>query len=188
MSRAKKVGPGAPHLAPGTEYFYRFIRGNTISMTGRTKTLLVGKTDEISLAVVSCSNHSAGYFHSYAHLAIAEPVDAVLALGDYIYQYGLGGFATEFADQLGRIPEPAHECVTYADYAMRYAQYPRDPDLQAAHAAAPWILTWDDHETTNDSWVGGAQNHDPTRCWLIVLPPLMSDRLNGAPILPTNFG
>jgi len=148
-------------LRAGTEYFYRFQRGDDFSSIGRTKTLPVGKVEKITLAVVSCSNHPAGYFHSYAHLAKSEPVDAVLALGDYIYEYGLGGYATENAEALGRVPEPVHECVTYSDYATRYAQYHRDPDLQAAHAIAPWILTWDDHETANDSWSGGAQNHDP---------------------------
>lgn len=148
-------------LKPATNYYYRFIRGENTSMTGRTKTLPVGDVEQISMAIVSCSNHPAGYFHSYAHLAKAEPVDVVLALGDYIYEYGLGGYATEFAEELGRVPEPEHECVTYDDYATRYAQYHRDPDLQAAHAAAPWILTWDDHESANDSWKDGAQNHDP---------------------------
>jgi phosphodiesterase/alkaline phosphatase D-like protein len=153
----------ADGLGAGTEYFYRFTRKETRSDIGRTKTLPAGKVDQILLAVVSCSNHPAGYFHSYAHLAQAEPVDAVLALGDYIYEYGLGGFATEFAEELQRVPEPIHECVKYEDYATRYAQYHRDPDLQAAHLAAPWILTWDDHETANDSWKGGAQNHDPAK-------------------------
>ncbi|VAV89578.1 hypothetical protein MNBD_ALPHA06-2033 [hydrothermal vent metagenome] len=148
-------------LVAGTVYFYRFVRDGVPSETGRTKTLPTGDVRQISLAVVSCSNHPAGYFHSYAHLAQAEPVDAVLALGDYIYEYGLGGFATDDAEALGRVPEPVHECISYADYAMRYAQYHRDPDLQAAHKVAPWIMTWDDHETANDSWNGGAQNHDP---------------------------
>ncbi len=146
-------------LQPGTEYFYRFTRNDVASAIGRTKTLPQGKVDEIALAVVSCSNLPSGYFHSYAHLAASEPVDAVLALGDYIYEYGLGGYGTDDAEALGRVPEPVYECLSYADYAMRYAQYHRDPDLQAAHAIAPWIMTWDDHETANDSFKGGAQNH-----------------------------
>ncbi len=148
-------------LQAGTEYFYRFLYDGATSDVGRTKTLALGPVEKISLAVVSCSNHPAGYFHSYAHIAKSDPVDAVLALGDYIYEYGLGGYATEDAVALGRIPEPEHECVTYEDYAMRYAQYHRDPDLQAAHKVAPWIMSWDDHETANDSWRGGAENHNP---------------------------
>ncbi len=147
-------------LNPGTEYYYRFTGDNgETSPTGRTKTLPDGHLDELNMAIVSCSNHPAGYFHSYRHIADVAPVDVVIHLGDYIYEYGLGGFATKDAEALGRVPEPKHECISLDDYRRRYAQYHRDPDLQDAHAAAPWIITWDDHESANDSWTGGAQNH-----------------------------
>ncbi|MDQ7017605.1 MAG: alkaline phosphatase D family protein [Robiginitomaculum sp.] len=147
-------------LNPGTDYFYRFReKGGEVSPLGRTKTLSDGPMDELTMALVSCSNHPAGYFHAYRHIAQSDPVDVVVHLGDYIYEYGPGGFATQDAEALGRVPEPPHECVNLDDYRRRYAQYHRDPDLQAAHAAAPWIITWDDHESANDSWKGGAQNH-----------------------------
>lgn len=156
----------ADGLQAGTEYFYRFRTrsGETTGETsaiGRAKTLAEGHVEELNIAVVSCSNHPAGYFHSYRHIADSAPVDVVIHLGDYIYEYGLGGFATLDAEALGRIPEPKHECVTLDDYRRRYAQYHADPDLQAAHAAAPWIVTWDDHENANNSWSGGADNHQP---------------------------
>ncbi len=152
----------ATGLIPGTEYFYRFREnaGET-SPVGRTKTLPQGHVDALSMAVVSCSNHPAGYFHSYRHIAQSAPMDVVVHLGDYIYEYGLGGFATGDAEVLGRIPDPAHECVSLDDYRRRYVQYHGDPDLQAAHAAAPWIITWDDHENANNSWQHGADNHSP---------------------------
>ena len=150
----------AAGLVPGTDYFYRFREnGGETSPIGRTKTLHEGPMSELTMALVSCSNHPAGYFHSYRHIAQSTPVDVVVHLGDYIYEYGPGGFATEDAEALGRVPEPPYECVSLDDYRRRYAQYHRDPDLQAAHAVAPWIITWDDHESANDSWKGGAENH-----------------------------
>ncbi len=149
-------------LSPGTAYFYRFYdKAGEVSPVGRTKTLPQGHVDSLSLAVVSCSNHPAGYFHAYRHIVMHDPVDVVVHLGDYIYEYGPGGFATKDAEVLGRMPEPPYECLTLDDYRRRYAQYHTDPDLQAAHAIAPWIITWDDHESANDSWSGGAQNHQP---------------------------
>ncbi len=150
----------AKDLLPGTEYFYRFRSGaEDTSPVGRTKTLPQGHIEELNMAIVSCSNHPAGYFHSYRHIAQNEAVDVVVHLGDYIYEYGIGGFATGDAEALGRVPEPEHECVKLDDYRRRYAQYHSDPDLQDAHAAAPWIITWDDHESANDSWKEGASNH-----------------------------
>jgi alkaline phosphatase D len=152
----------AMSLRPGTDYFYRFVeKGGEVSPVGRTRTLALGHVEAMTLALVSCSNHPAGYFHAYRHIADSAPVDVVIHMGDYIYEYGLGGFATKDAKALGRVPEPVHECVSLDDYRRRYAQYHRDPDLQDAHAAAPWIITWDDHESANDSWKGGAQNHQP---------------------------
>jgi alkaline phosphatase D len=84
----------------------------------------------------------------------------VLHLGDYIYEYGPGEYATEDAEALGRLPEPPHEILSLGDYRTRYAQYRSDPDCQAVHAAHPFITVWDDHEIANDAWCEGAENHD----------------------------
>jgi len=150
----------ATDLTAGTSYFYRFNVGDQVSQTGRTKTLPAGAVDQIKFAVVSCSNYSAGYFHVYKEIAKREDIDVVLHLGDYIYEYGTDGFGGKTGEQLGRVVEPPHEIVTLNDYRERYAQYRRDPDLQAAHAAHPFIAIWDDHETANDSWATGAENHN----------------------------
>jgi alkaline phosphatase D len=85
----------------------------------------------------------------------------VLHLGDYIYEYDLDHYGKETGAKLGRIPDPPHEIITLDDYRRRHAQAKADPQLQAAHARAPWIVVWDDHETANDSWEGGAEDHQP---------------------------
>ncbi|WP_296817134.1 alkaline phosphatase D family protein [Brevundimonas sp.] len=147
-------------LQAGRDYWYRF---NSISPVGRFRTLPAEEsTDEVVLAVASCSLHPGGYFNAYRAIAGLERVDAVVHLGDYIYEYGAGptDYGMRTGLELGRIPEPAHEIVTLADYRARHAQYKADPDLQAAHARAAWIMTFDDHEVTNDPWEGGAENHD----------------------------
>ncbi len=150
----------ATGLLPGQNYYYRFrTTKGQVSPVGRAKTLPEGRMDTLDMALVSCSNYPAGYFHSYRHIAQSDPVDVVVHLGDFIYEYGPGGFATADAEALGRVPEPPHECISLDDYRRRYAQYYSDPDLQAALLVAPWIITWDDHESANDSWKGGAQNH-----------------------------
>ena len=86
-------------------------------------------------------------------------LDAVLHLGDYLYEYGNGTFGDGTA--LGRVPQPNHEIVTLTDYRTRHAQYKTDPDLQEAHRQHPFIVVWDDHEVTNDAWQHGAENHQP---------------------------
>ena len=149
----------ASGLEPGTVYFYRFRLGRDISTTGRTQTLPDGRLDAARFAVVSCSNHPYGHFHVYRDIAEDAELDAVIHLGDYIYEYGMGGYATEYAEALGRIPEPPVEVVTLADYRQRHAQYKADPDSQAMLARMPLIAVWDDHEITNDAWRDGAQNH-----------------------------
>lgn len=151
----------AAGLTPGGQYFYRFVFGENTSPIGRTKTLPMGPVDAIRLAVFSCSNYPFGHFNAYRHLAESEPVDAVLHLGDYLYEYGPDGYGGETGKELGREHLPAKETVSLADYRTRHAQYKSDPDLQAAHAAAPWITIWDDHESTNNSTKDNAQNHQP---------------------------
>ena len=143
----------ADGLRPGTTYYYRFHSRGTTSAIGRTRTLPAGTTSRVRLAVVSCSNHAAGYFNAYRRVAERADLDAVLHLGDYLYEYGPNQYGT------ARTPEPANEMVTLSDYRTRHAQYKRDADSQAVHRQHPMICIWDDHEITNDSWVGGAQNH-----------------------------
>jgi len=153
-------------LRPGREYEYAFrapAREDLVSPIGRFRTLPAeGSTDEVVLAVASCSLHPGGCFNAYEAIAGLERVDAVVHLGDYIYEYGAApsDYGMRTGLELGRIPEPAHEIVTLADYRLRHAQYKADPQLQAAHARAAWIMTFDDHEVTNDPWEGGAENHD----------------------------
>lgn len=151
-------------LKPGRDYWYRFTAGDVVSPVGRARTLAApGSENEVVLAVVSCSLHPAGYFNAYDAIARLERLDAVVHLGDYIYEYGAANddFGMETGRKLGRIPQPAHEIRTLADYRQRHAQYKSDPLLQAAHARAPWICVWDDHETANDAWLHGAENHTP---------------------------
>ncbi|MDX1516352.1 MAG: alkaline phosphatase D family protein [Woeseiaceae bacterium] len=146
-------------LTPGSRYFYRFSVDGRRSPVGRTRTLPAGPADSATFAVVSCSNHPYGYFNVYRDIAQQTDVDAVLHLGDYIYEYGMGEYATERADALGRVPQPSGRVVTLSDYRRRHAQYKADEDSQAMHAAHPLIAIWDDHELANDAWRGGAENH-----------------------------
>ncbi len=158
------VKADAAGLMPDTAYVYRFRARGITSVTGRTRTLPL-KTDKVVMAVVSCSLYSNGYFNAYRAIAELDRVDAVVHLGDYIYEYGAG--ATDYGmgngRMLNRAPEPPHEIVTLDDYRTRHAQYKRDDDLQAAHARAPWICVFDDHEICNNPWTGGAENHNPEK-------------------------
>ncbi|UTW58264.1 alkaline phosphatase D family protein [Kordiimonas sp. SCSIO 12603] len=145
-------------LKSGTQYYYRFSVGNTVSPTGSTKTL-PADAKEAKLAVVSCSNYPQGYFNVYRKVA-ARPFDAVLHLGDYIYEYGDGTYDNPEAKEKGRTVKPKTEIISLDDYRTRYALYRSDDDLQAVHAAHPFICVWDDHEVANDTWKDGAQNHN----------------------------
>lgn len=149
-------------LQPGREYHYWFTTKDGIrSPTGRFRTLPVGATEGVVLAVVSCQLYPGGYFNAYADMARLPQLDAVIHLGDYIYEYGAEGYGADIGRALGRLPDPPHEIVTLSDYRRRHAQAKADPDMQAAHARAAFVCVWDDHETANDSWIGGAENHDP---------------------------
>lgn len=167
-SGATRTGPDADFtvkvvaagLEPGRRYFYRFRVGEALSPVGRTKTLPAGATKAATLAFVSCSHFGFGFFNVYDLIARRDDLDAVVHLGDYIYEYGVEGYGGDVAAKLGRLHEPAHEIVSLADYRRRHAQYKADPASQAMHAAHPLIAIWDDHETANDSWSGGADNHD----------------------------
>jgi len=130
-------------LEPAHWYWYRFTAMGQVSPTGRTRTApAAGSLDPVSFAIASCQRWDHGHYAAWRHLADESP-DAVLFLGDYIYEYAPvpGGV---------RLHEGLTDTRTLAQYRARYAQYKRDPDLQRAHASAPWIVTWDDHEVQND--------------------------------------
>ncbi|MCC2980825.1 alkaline phosphatase D family protein [Sphingomonas sp. IC4-52] len=149
-------------LKPGRDYWYWFTgSAGERSPTGRFRTLPVGAVDDLVLAVASCQLYPGGLFNAYADLATLPRLDAVLHLGDYIYEYGAEGYGGEIGRKLGRLPDPPHEILSLADYRRRHAQVKADPDMQAAHARAAFICVWDDHEVANDGWIGGAENHDP---------------------------
>ena len=149
----------ATGLQAGTTYYYRFRFGTKVSPVGQTKTLPV-TTNKVSFAVCSCSNYPAGYFYVYREMA-KQNVDVVIHLGDYIYEYGADGYATEDAAKLGRtLPSNNNkEIIKLDDYRKRYALYRQDKDLQAVHQRHPFIVIWDDHELANDTWREGAENH-----------------------------
>jgi alkaline phosphatase D len=150
------------NLEPGRAYTYQFESGGTASPVGRTHTLPEGPVKDVVLVACTCALYPAGYFNSYGAIAALPRVDAVVHLGDYIYEYGGPGSYGMDSPVAGERPhDPPHECISLADYRRRHAQYKTDPQLQAAHARAPWICVWDDHETANDSWIGGAEDHQP---------------------------
>jgi alkaline phosphatase D len=150
-------------LDAGTEYFYRFIAEGVTSPIGRFRTLPEGPTDQVVFGVASCQLYPGGLFNAYEAMAAEPRLDAVIHLGDYIYEYGARrtdyGGAT--GETLSRLHQPPREIVSLEDYRLRHAQYKSDPDLQAAHARAAFICVWDDHEVTNDAWSMGAENHQP---------------------------
>ncbi|POR12460.1 alkaline phosphatase D family protein [Diaphorobacter sp. LR2014-1] len=158
-ARDYTVKVDATGLKPATAYHYRFKAFEAISPTGRTRTLPTGSVAQVKLAVFSCANYPAGYFNVYADAARRGDLDATVHLGDYLYEYGQGGYASGNAAALSRLSQPANEILSLADYRTRHAQYRTDADLQALHAAAPMIAVWDDHEIANDTWMNGAENH-----------------------------
>jgi alkaline phosphatase D len=152
--RDHTVKADATGLDPATTYYYRFRSGDAISGVGTTRTAPAtdAAISHLRFGVVSCSNLPQGHFAAYRYLAERGDLDAVLHLGDYIYEGGGGGV---------RPHAPAHEILTLADYRQRHGQYKTDEHLKALHATCPVIATWDDHEVANDAWSGGAENHQP---------------------------
>ena len=149
-------------LEPGRAYTFQFEAGGATSPLGRTRTLPAGPVKDVVMAVASCALFPNGYFNAYQAIADLPRVDVVLHLGDYIYEYGgPGSYGMSSPVAEARRHDPFREIVSLDDYRRRHAQYKADPQLQAAHAKAPWITVWDDHETANDSWREGAENHDP---------------------------
>jgi alkaline phosphatase D len=148
-------------LEPGRSYFYRFLSGSGPSLLGRTKTAPAGGGERLSIALFSCANYPFGYFHAYGHAATREDIDLAIHTGDYIYEYERGVYPSAAEAIAGRVIEPAGEIARLDDYYARYRTYHTDPDLLALRQAKPMSVVWDDHELTNDTWSGGAQNHQP---------------------------
>jgi alkaline phosphatase D len=146
-------------LEPGRWYWYRFHAGGAVSPTGRTRTApAVEDGDErLRFAFASCQQYEQGYYAAYRHMA-ADDLDVVVHLGDYIYESSWGRNHVRSHDA----PEP----ITLDEYRQRYTLYKSDADLRAAHAAHPWIVTWDDHEVDNDYADNRSQDLDPPALFL----------------------
>ena len=156
------VKPIAAGLAPGRWYYYRFTApSGERSAIGRTRTLPQGRTEKFRLAAFSCSNLGFGWFNAYAHAAQRDDIDLLLHLGDYYYEYKAGEYPSKKQALAGRVLDPQTEAVALADYRLRHAAYRADPDLQRLHQLFPMIVMWDDHESANDAWKNGAENHQP---------------------------
>lgn len=151
----------ATGLSAGNTYYYRFLdQSRNASPVGTTRTLPAANAASVKFAVFSCTLYSAGYFNAY-DAAGKSGAQYALHLGDYIYEYGSdpSKFGNSDAVTLGRVTAPINDIVSLDDYRTRYALYRTDPNLQALHAAMPWITVWDDHEFANNAWVDGAENH-----------------------------
>ena len=146
-------------LSAGATLYYQFRAMGSLSRIGRTRTLPSGQVESAKFGVVSCANYPNGFFHVYREIAERSDLDAVLHLGDYIYEYGATGYASQHAEALGRIPQPENELHSLRDYRQRHGQYKSDPDSQAMLASLPLIAVWDDHELANDGWRDGAEGH-----------------------------
>lgn len=141
---AHSVHVEARGLKPDRWYWYRFLAGDAVSPVGRTRTAPAAgaATARLRFAFASCQHFEHGYYNAYKHM-VADDLDLVVFLGDYIYESSLR------RNQV-RMHERTDEPVTLDEYRARYAQYKSDRDLQSAHLAFPWIVTWDDHEVDND--------------------------------------
>ena len=153
-------------LEPASEFFYRFMAGSEVSPVGRTKTAAAAGTalDKFRFAFASCQHYESGFYTAYADMA-TQDLDLVVHLGDYIYE---GPDRGEEAISEGTIVRrhTGDEIMTLADYRNRYALYRTDPNLQAAHAAFPWSVTWDDHEVDNNYAAEFSQDGDPVPAFL----------------------
>ncbi len=154
-------------LKSGTIYYYRFKNKNETSVIGRTQTL-PEETDTVRLAIVNCSKYEGGFFNVYDAISKMKGLNAVIHLGDYIYEDGGGQKAyLPIIEKTGRKHKPSHELVTLNDYRLRYKQHRKDTMLQRLHQRYPMINIWDDHEFANNSWKGGVdgRNGDKAGNW-----------------------
>lgn len=144
----------ASGLQPGRHYWYDFQCNGVTSRMGRTRTAPIGDPGRLRFGLVSCSSMAHGYFHAYRLLAQDDQLDAIIHLGDYLYEYATGEYGNV------RPCKPAHEILTLSDYRTRHAQYKgEDRDLQDLHARHPFITIWDDHESADNARMDGASNH-----------------------------
>nr|WKN37348.1 alkaline phosphatase D family protein [Tunicatimonas sp. TK19036] len=144
-------------LSADTYYYYRFSALAGQSVVGRTKTApAVGSAEQVKFAVVSCNNYEGGFFTAFANIANRDDLDAVVHLGDYIYEYPQRVYGDSTT---GRFHQPNKEVISLEDYRIRYAQYRLDRELMRVHQQHPFISIWDDHEIANNSYQSGAQNH-----------------------------
>lgn len=150
------VKPIARNLQASTVYYYQFFYRSVASVIGRTKTAPASGSNQLKFAVVSCNNYEAGYFNGFARIAELDDLDAVIHLGDYIYEYEPGRYGNK---NLSRSHQPPKELITLADYRTRFAQYRLDNDLARLHQMVPFINIWDDHEIANNAFATGAANH-----------------------------
>lgn len=160
VTRDFTVKIDAAGLEPDSIYYYRFETRGAQSPIGRTRTLPLLARGSWRMAFASCSNYPYGYFNAYARIAARTDIDMVLHLGDYIYEYGQGQYANPVLAGL-RDVVPTNEILSLTDYRLRHALYKSDPDLQEAHRLHAFICVWDDHESANDAWRDGAENHNP---------------------------
>ena len=145
-------------LQAGRVYYYGFEALGAASLTGRTRTLPATDPDHLRFAVVSCNNYEAGYYNAFSRIAERNDLDAVIHLGDYIYEYEPGKYGSAEVD---RPHEPQKEILSLEDYRTRYSLYRLDTSLMRAHQQQVFINIWDDHESANDAWKDGAENHQP---------------------------
>ncbi|MEM8907051.1 MAG: alkaline phosphatase D family protein, partial [Bacteroidota bacterium] len=147
-------------LAPNTTYYYVFKAFGKYSLIGRTKTAPAAAVDQLKFVLISCSNFNWGYFNVYDRIADRNDLDAVIHVGDYIYEYPEGVY--EDPRLPDRITFPNDETNTLDEYRARYSLYRLNNELIRAHQQHPFITTWDDHEIANDGYIDGAENHDPS--------------------------
>jgi alkaline phosphatase D len=152
LGDAHSVHAEVAGLDAGAQYFYRFIAAGEASQTGRFKTAPAAGASPNSLvfAFASCQQYEHGYYTAYKHMANEDQLDLIIHVGDYIYEYGTNLYTSTGGNPRGH---SNREIVSLSDYRERHAQYKTDPDLQAAHAAAAWLVTFDDHEIDNN-WAG----------------------------------
>lgn len=146
-------------LNGATYYYYGFEALGASSITGRTKTSPAANqgVDRMRFGVVSCVNYPRGYLNAFGAMAASNDLDAIIHLGDYIYEYEEGGYG--FNENVDRPIAPDQEIVSLTDYRIRYSLYRLDPDLMRAHQLYPFVAVWDDHETADNAYKDGANNH-----------------------------
>lgn len=156
-SRDYTVKVDVTGLQAGTTYYYVFGENGYYSLIGRMRTASAD-ANHLRFAVVSCNNYEAGFFNGFKKISQRNDLDAIIHLGDYIYEYEPKGYGDSL---IGRFVEPKKEIITEGDYRTRYSVYRLDADLRAAHQQQTFISIWDDHESSNDSYKDGAENHQP---------------------------